>query len=240
MLHVNWNSVALVLVAIITKTNAFVVSRPNVNPTQTSRDHVPLFYSNRKGGHDESEGFDAGTLTDRLNQLRVTMLEEELKRPPNPDLTPYEFVIELLHGLWHNSDPLPDSGFRLLLRASTTERRAKLYESVGAPASAAEEVVASALGEAMGRPKNQFGILVAEAERYVCAFPSDTLDYADGTCWIECRLRNKVTNELLVAIGWSLKQRSDEAWLVDAIDWQDFRDDFRPGIGREEWMRICG
>jgi hypothetical protein len=33
---------------------------------------------------------------------------------------------------------------------------------------------------------------------------------------------------------------SSSAWLVDGIDWQDFRERYRPGIGREEWERICG
>ena len=33
---------------------------------------------------------------------------------------------------------------------------------------------------------------------------------------------------------------TDDCWLLDGIDWQDFRDEFRPGLGREEWERICG
>ena len=36
------------------------------------------------------------------------------------------------------------------------------------------------------------------------------------------------------------RREDDGAWLIDGIDWQDFRDDYRPGIGREEWERICG
>lgn len=76
-------------------------------------------------------------------------------------------------------------------------------------------------------------------------------------CWIESRLRSPKDNTLLAVVGWSLQrrqiiqeeQKSDfgnnsnnltTCWLLDGIDWQDFRDEFRPGIGREEWERICG
>jgi hypothetical protein len=243
----NWNSFAFVIgiaVALIAQTEAFFIQPIKFTggirhrPRPFSR---PLFYGGGSSGN-EKDGFDAGTLSDRLQEMRVNMMEEDLLRPPNPDLSPQEFVLELLRALWENSEPMPDSGFRVLLRTSTEDWRSILYQSVGAPASADQEVVASALGEAMGRPKNQFAILVAEAEKYVSTFPSEPLNYADvdGTCWVECRLRESVTNELLVVIGWQLEQRSDGAWLVDGIDWQDFRDKFRPGIGREEWVRICG
>lgn len=183
---------------------------------------------------------EAQQLRERLLELKVNMIEEEYRRPPNPELSPQRFVSELLKGLYYNADPLPDSGFRLLLRASTSRWRSALYRSVAAPLSAGEEAVASALGQAIVRPRNQFAIIAGEAEDYEISFPTDTLDYADGTCWVECRLRDNC-DRLLVVMGWQLEQRkSDGSWLVDNIDWQDFRDEFRPGIGREEWMRICG
>jgi hypothetical protein len=161
--------------------------------------------------------------------------------PPNPDLSPHKFVANILQALFYNEDPLPDSGFRLLLRASTKSWRGMVHDAVGAPRNADQEVVASALGQAMARPNNQFGILVGEGERFVVAFPSEPLDYADGTCFVESRLRDSRNDRLFVIIGWELKQRpSDGAWLIDMIHWQDFREAFRPGIGREEWMRICG
>ena len=59
---------------------------------------------------------------------------------------------------------------------------------------------------------------------YTIEFPYDTLDYYDGTAWLECRLRNKETDTLLVVLGWSMQKREDGAWLVDGIDWQDFRE----------------
>ena len=79
-------------------------------------------------------------------------------------------------------------------------------------------------------------------------------------CWVESRLRSPKNDHLLAVVGWSLQRRRikqhqpgkyiDNAytntneltscWLLDGVDWQDFREDFRPGIGREEWERICG
>lgn len=206
----------------------------------------PLFYSDQnknykidKGRNRDDNNFDADTLRDRLEQLLVRNLEEEFRRPPNPHLSPTVFIQECLRCLWANDDPLPDSGFRLLLRASTNAWRKQLHQSVGAPLMANEEVVASALGEAIARPNNQFAILVGEGEAYTATFPTDPLDYADGTCWVECQLRGANDNKLLAITGWQL-QKENGAWMVDGIDWQDFREAFRPGIGREEWMRICG
>jgi hypothetical protein len=135
-----------------------------------------------------------------------------------------DFISELLQALWWNAEPLPDSGFRLLLRASTKEWRRKLYTAVAAPDHANEEAVASAVGTAMARPRNQFGILVGEDEQYYATFPTDVLDYGDGKCWVECQLRGKSNDSLLAILGWELERReSDGAWLVSSIDWQDFR-----------------
>jgi hypothetical protein len=201
-----------------------------------------LFMSH-SSNDDKNIDFSNDELFQRILQLRVLILEEEIQRPPNPELSPQAFVTQILEALNEPDDPMPDSGFRLLLRASTRKWRNLLKMSIGAPADADDEVVIPALGAAIGRPKNQFGILVGadDAEEYTISFPSDILDFEDGTCWLECRLRGKETNELLVAMGWSLKRRKiDGAWVVDELDWQDFRDEYRPGIGREEWMRICG
>jgi hypothetical protein len=167
-------------------------------------------------------------LEERLMQLRAGLLEQEyFQRPPNPAFSPQEFVTQVLRGLWTNQEPLPDSGFRLLLRSSTKYWREQLYKSVGAPSdyNAKEDVVVSALADAMGRPNNQFAILVGEGEEYNVAFPSEPLDYGDGVCWLECL--GKKDNKLMAITGWTLKRReSDQAWLVDSIDWQDFRGQF--------------
>jgi len=231
---------------------------------QQQQQQQALFYSTRDESYrsnssddDNNSSFDEienAILRNRLQNLHVQALEKLQSRPPNPALSPTEFVSEFLSCLWENSDPLPDSGFRLLLAASTKAWRTKLYQSVGAPMTADEEVVATALGEAMGRPHNQFGILVQDddagedeedaAAGYVASFPSEPLEYADdGTAWVECQLRSKEDDKLLAITGWQLRKENDgdnACWLVDDITWQDFRDEFRPGIGREEWVRICG
>lgn len=207
-------------------TNNNFVRSPS--PTTTTN----LYYTrgnnnNNGGGAGDSDSFDTQTLEKRLQELRVTAMEEEYKRPPNPELDPQDFIFEILLALWNNAEPLPDSGFRTLLRASTKEWRRKLYDSIGAPSMASEEVVASAVGEALQRPKNQYAILTGDAEHYVCQFPGDVLDYGDGTCFVECRLRDFEDDTLLIVMGWELQQReSDGAWLVARIDWQDFRGKF--------------
>jgi hypothetical protein len=232
---------------------------------------------------------DADILQQRLSALHLEILEKELSRPPNAHLDPIQVVKAIMEGLWNSYDPLPDSGFRLLLHSSTPKWRREILKSLGVPMMTQQqqqqlhddeapigqpskrtttinissphppknksnnkkkikkrmvdyEVVASALGSSMGRPHNQFAILVGEGdEEYVLDFSaseSQLLDFGDGTCWVECRLRDKTTDELLVLTGWDLVRRDDDgAWMVDWIYWQDFREEFRPGIGgRQEWL----
>jgi len=202
-------------------------------------------------------------LNKRLTQLRAHLLEEQIHKPPNPSLNPIQFISSILSELRDDSDAsssssvssLPDSGFRTLLRSSTNNWKSALRKSVGAPRSATEEQLVSALSAAMSRPNNQYQILVSSdddndnendndgenEEKYHLYFPGDVFEYDDGKVWVETQLRHPVTGKLLAILAWSLLQREgDGAWLVDWIDWQDFRDAFRPGIGREEWSRICG
>jgi hypothetical protein len=202
-----------------------------------------LFFGSDYHGNDSAWSSHMEILSRRLEFLRLGILEETLQRPPNPSLKPDEFVAATLNALLHPYDPLPDAGFRLLLRSSTDAWRNRIYESIGAPKDADLELVASSLGAAIARPRNQFAILVGEEDlqEFTIWFPSDPLDFFDGTCWVECHLRDKKDHSLLVIMGWQLVQRpTDGSWLVDGIDWQDFRDAYRPGIGREEWERICG
>jgi hypothetical protein len=180
----------------------------------------------------------------RRKEVETKVKQEEARRPPNPNLSPTQFVTEILNGLRDPNRPAPLFGFKILLRSSTLEWQHLLCRSVGAPPDVNEDVVSAALESAFSRANNQFRILVepeCKNENYLITFPTDPIDYEDGTCWVECRLRGKQDDALLVALGWSLVRRnSDAAWIVDAIDWQDFRDSYRPGIGREEWERICG
>lgn len=164
----------------------------------------------------------------------MAILEDELKRPPNTLISPTELVQDIIQGLLKPFDPLPDTGFRLILRTATTKWKRRILQSVGANDHSNTEIVASALGTAIERPGNQFAILVGEGEDFLLEI-SEPLNFGDE-CWLECKLRDKNTSELLVVTGWNLILE-DGMWLVDNIDWQDFRENFRPGIGREERMR---
>jgi hypothetical protein len=190
-------------------------------------------------GDSDIDAFDSRSLKGRIRDVKLEIMEEEIRRPPSSNFTPEQLIKEIMDGLLNPFYPLPDSGFRLLLRTATKDWRNKILHSIGATDDADLELVASALGASIGRPDNQFAILVGEGETFRLDFTSNPLDFNDGTCWVECRLRDKDNDSLLVVTGWNLWKREDGAWLVDRIDWQDFRDKFRPGIGREEWMRIC-
>jgi hypothetical protein len=216
--------------------------------------------NNRNSDDDSNDSMfdnDAAVLTERLQRMRLEILEEEWSRPPKASLKPTQVVEAIMHGLLSPYDPLPDSGFRLLLQTASPRWRNAIVSSVGGGGTMTStssssssglnvdsplgmDLVASALGSSMGRPHNQFAILVGEGEDYVLDFPTEPLDFGDGTCWIECRLRDKQSGELLVITGWDLCQRdggeNDSPWMVDWIYWQDFRDEFRPGVGREEWL----
>ncbi|KAG7352595.1 hypothetical protein IV203_008643 [Nitzschia inconspicua] len=217
--------------------------------------------------HDEEESlYDTGTSSlnlktfqRRRDKLRLQTRQRQWQQPPNPLLDdPTDFVQALLQALQQTS-PLHGGGALVLLQSSTESWRQTILKSIGAPLDGTNEQVAPTLQAALERDDNQFAILVDKNLHYQTHntdsnndnrtgntvvkwyFPSDVLDFQDGTCWVESRLRTVPDDQLWVAAGWSLRQRtSDGAWLLDGVDWQDFRDDFRPGIGREEWERICG
>eukprot|EP00529_Nitzschia_sp_RCC80_P027147 CAMPEP_0113467684 /NCGR_PEP_ID=MMETSP0014_2-20120614/14948_1 /TAXON_ID=2857 /ORGANISM="Nitzschia sp." /LENGTH=275 /DNA_ID=CAMNT_0000360013 /DNA_START=254 /DNA_END=1081 /DNA_ORIENTATION=- /assembly_acc=CAM_ASM_000159 len=180
-------------------------------------------------------------LDELLMEVRRKVYEMELSRPPtNTDLTPTETVRTILEGLMHQDDPLPDSGFRLLLHTATTRWKSQLLNAVGASPTSDPEIVASALGSSIGRPHNKYAILISppsstsspsssspSSPEYVLKFTDYPLEFDDGTCWVECMLLDPATGELLVMTGWDLRQRQhDGAWLVDSICWQDFREEF--------------
>jgi hypothetical protein len=71
----------------------------------------------------EKDAFDAGTLSDRLQEMRVNMMEEDLLRPPTQI---YRRVNLCLAFAGYIPEPLPDSGFRVLLQ----ERPPKSYEDI--------------------------------------------------------------------------------------------------------------
>jgi hypothetical protein len=180
----------------------------------------------------------------RRKSERQKLIQAESDRcPPNANLSVQETVEEVLESLRRPHYPQRYFGILILLRTSMPSWRSFLCRSVGAPLDEDNRVVAEALEAAMSRPHNQFRILLGqENDGYQIDFATDPVDYGDGQCWLECRLRCHETDDLLVALGWSLVRSDDaeQAWRIDGLDWQDFRDAYRPGIGREEWERICG
>ena len=199
----------------------------------------------------------------QISKYRATARSQLL--PPSPQYSENEFVQAVLEALRNDDniysnledgsdkvEPVPlDSGAYVLLRSSTAEWFDIIRRFVGImPYSCTEmdddeyvQEVASAVASSFAKSNNQFHILTGQepAPRYTATFPTDPVEQDENTSWLECRLRDATTDELLVVSGWDLKRReSDGAWLIDGLDWQDFRDGFRPGIGREEWERICG
>lgn len=198
--------------------------------------------------------------------------ERTLHPPSNSShfQNPQNVITSLLHSLLTPHSPVPYFGYEILYQSSTVHWKDVLRKSVGAPIGTDEELIYRALGGSMEREGNQFGLLVGlgtdtdddvvatedyatidsamvesnskEGRYYTIEFPFDTLDYYDGTAWLECRLRHAQSDALLAVLGWSMKRGGEDesCWLVDGIDWQDFRERHRPGIGREEWERICG
>jgi hypothetical protein len=228
---------------------SYIGTKPILHQRTTQAASIPttaLFYNSNNGDEDK-EMFNMDILRKRIGNLRLKIMEEDLLRPPNANLGPNEFVKALLKGIFYNEDPRPDSGFMLLLQCSTNKWSNKVLQSIGAPQNANLDMAASALGDAIGRPGNQYAILVGDNNdseqddpTFYVNFPGETMDFLDGTAWINVEFRSKSDNSLLVLTGWQLCQRPDGAWLVDHIDWQDYREKFRPGIGREEWMPFEG
>lgn len=134
----------------------------------------------------------------------------------------------LLEGLEGN-----DAGMKLLAASSESWRQA-IYSAVAAPSHVEEASVAKALQNALQKPDNQFAILTQGG--FEANFPSDPVIHEDTTAWIECRLRHKDNDKLLVTMGISLVLENEQ-WLISALDWQDFRDEFYPGLSGREWLR---
>lgn len=172
---------------------------------------------------------DLETLNNRLGAMRAeTIWESQVNGPPNAGFSPVEFVSAVLSALRKPDEPLPDSGFRALLRSSSKRWRESIRKSVHAPAKATEDNIAQALSRAMGsRSDSPFGLLgsAAGADDCVVNFPTDVLDFEDGTAWLECIFhRCGMDNIPLLATMWSLVQReTDGAWLIDDIEFHDLR-----------------
>jgi len=189
----------------------------------------------------------ADGLLKRVKEMRTDVIDHEMEyHYPNANISPCEVLRIILNALRDSDEPYPNSGYKTLLRFCTPAWKKLVLQSIGAPTSENDEnmIITTALGDAISRPNNQYGILVNEEEGssdYDIYFPSDIVDYDDGRCWLECHILNPIDNSLMIILGWDLERRKEDyAWLVNGLDWQDFRDAYRPGIGREEWTRVYG
>ncbi len=104
-------------------------------------------------------------------------------------------------------------------------------------------------------PRSQYNLLV-HPRRFEVVFASDEPFCADGeSAFEEIHLQaaplggggaaalvpGRGEHGCLVKLGWELtKREADGCWVTSAWHWHDFRDEFRPGLGQEEWPRICG
>lgn len=204
----------------------------------TIKPHRGFILLNGKKDDDDNDKNDfISSLMERVKEMRNSMYEHDIKLMQQ--LSPEHFVRNILVSLRDSDAILADSGLKFLLKYSTPKWKRKIFNSIGAPYDASDEIAAQALGAAIGRPNNQYGILVNESDGdFMISFSSDIVALDDSSCWVECRFINPKDGSLLVMTGWELELSDDKNfWLIDRIDWQDFRDTFRPGIGREEWMR---
>ena len=85
----------------------------------------------------------------------------------------------------------------------------------------------------------------AKDSQYALLFDDYAYDVDDDAlvlgddAFVNVRLES-AAGELLVRLGWELRRGDDGVWRTSRWLWHDFRPDFHPGVGQEEWTRICG
>ena len=84
-----------------------------------------------------------------------------------------------------------------------------------------------------GLGNGQYALL---REDYTADLDDDVL-VLDDEAFLRVRLED--ASDAHVTLGWELERRRG-VWLTSRWYWHDFRPEFHPGIGQEEWTRICG
>ena len=149
---------------------------------------------------------------------------------PEPDaaFSPTDVIALTLHALRFNDRPTADTGTATLRRFSTDG-----FHFAGTPRGAPPP----ALSAALNQRTSQYGLLF---EDYELSLPSDTV-FEGSVAFQEVQLDGVGDGPMLAKLGWELtRSEEDGAWRTSSVAWQDFRDGFRPGIGREEWTRAYG
>ena len=193
-------------------------------------------YSRKSSSRKSFTSFKDAPVNGSLHQTPSSTSSSKI--PSSAASSATDFVRNLLEGMAN----CENDGAKMLLESSSASWRDAIFEAVGAPSTADPKIVAKALGDAMCKPNNQFAILVGKADpsyEYDLEFPSDPVEYNldEGRSFVEVRLRNKADSELLVTMGIQLQLSDDGKWLVSKLDWQDFRDEFYPGLSGREWLR---
>ena len=154
---------------------------------------------------------------------------------PAVQLDPRDVIYLVTGALQHNGRPLPHSGTACLLRFSRPG-----FRLAGAPATPPTPEQLTNFFKL-----TQYSLLL-EPEA-VAELPSDLLQLTEEEAWQEMELFSGPDQPNPDAkLGWTLRREprnsggSASYWLIHEITWHDFRPRFHPGIGQEEWPRICG
>jgi len=160
---------------------------------------------------------------------------------PGVESTPEQVINQTLRLLRQNDEPYINHGVQVLLRLASDRFKLQLRWLLG---SSRQPRVLSSL---FSNHDSQFHLLFCQ---YDHSFPLDTFHVDDDRVFVEVQFdapeggcgdqTGRQWSGMLAKLGFEMIRGEDGAWLFDSIIWHDFRDGFRPGIGQEEWPRICG
>jgi hypothetical protein len=160
---------------------------------------------------------------------------------PSPELAPRDVVRITLEALRRPDDANDHAGPATLLRFARDG-----FAPAGAPShdSAMAPLTPARLAPLFDDPQSQYRLLRSRDALVSFAdedgpFLSDEDEAFDELVFED--MLELGGDAPLAKLGWELRRdASDGCWRTSAWHWHDFRDDFRPGIGQEEWPRICG
>ena len=176
-----------------------------------------------------------------LLRKRVSRVKEDSLVVPGVGLEPEQVISQTLKLLQHNDEPYCNAGVEVLLRLASDRFKLQLRWLVGSSQKA------GVLSSVFRNPDSQFHLLMCSYDHH---FPLDTYHIDDNRVFVDVQFdapeggggdgKGRKWQGMLAKLGFEMVRREDGVWLFDSIIWHDFRDGFRPGIGQEEWPRICG
>jgi len=201
---------------------------------------IGLRGSSGSSEEEESRGWVAQDMA--VLRSRMSQAKEQSLSLPGPHLAPEEVITQTLKRLQNNDDPYTDSGVETLIRLASDRFKLQL-RWLGTPAHKPR-----ALSQVLRNENSQFHLLMCKYDHH---FPLDTFYIDENRAFVDVQFdaplggktgdkTGRVWNGMLAKVGFEMLRREDGVWMFDVIIWHDFRDCFRPGIGQEEWPRICG